>query len=91
MCYCIGKDRKNQAINHLVDLLEVVLDVEPRHGGRHLKRDAVRRQLVMRLLRVEQLHPEVGQVDAQLRVAPAVQRVTENGLTSQLTINLERK
>ena len=69
---------KKAIICHLVDLLEVVLHVEPRHGGRHLKHDGVGRTLVMGFLRVEQLHPEVGQVHTQLRVAPAVQWVTEN-------------
>ena len=39
------------------------------------------------LVRVEQLHPEVGQEDAQLRVAPAVQRVTENGLTFDVSVD----
>ena len=77
---------KKAIICHLVDLLEVVLHVEPRHGGRHLKHDRVGRLLVTHLLRVEQLHPEVGQVDAQLRVAPAVQRVTENGFKSEVII-----
>ena len=67
---------------YLVNLLKVVLDVELRHGRRNLERDAVRRRSDFGFLGVEQLHPEVGQVDAQLRVAPPVQRVTEEWIIS---------
>ena len=67
---------------HLVNLFEVVLDVELCHGRRHLERDAVRRRSDVGFLGVEQLHPEVGQVDAQLRVAPPVQRVTREWIIS---------
>ncbi len=77
--------RRDVHHGHAVDLLEVVFDVELGHGAAHLELDDVGREADVAVLRVHQLHPEVGQEHAQLGVAATIQRIAIKGILTSFT------